>query len=178
MARSLATAMLLTSVMAAGCLQNDGPDPGVQIFEASLAQLNEVGPSNYDMVLRRQTIGAVPDIKVVISVRNDVVTSRIYFGTTIPVSAEAAPGYPDIPGLFAIVHDAMAGDPFLLSTTYDEIYGYPSSVQLDVTAAQTSDNVTYTVEEFIADPVPLATSSGTWARSRLLAESTAGPARR
>ena len=56
------------------------------------------------------------------------------------------------PGLFAIVQEAMAGDPFLLSTTYDEIYGYPSSVQLDVTAAQTSDNVTYTVEEFTADP--------------------------
>lgn len=148
MARFLATAVLLSSGMAAGCLDNGGPDPGQQIFEASLAQWNDVGPSNYTMVLRRQTIGAAPDIKVVITVRNEVVTSRIYFGTTIPVSAEAAPGYPDIPGLFAIVAEAMAGDPFLLSTSYDEIYGYPSSVQLDVTAAQTSDNVTYTVEEF------------------------------
>ena len=56
-----------------------------------------------------------PTSSVVITVRNEVVTSRIYFGTTIPVSAEAAPGYPDIPGLFAIVAEAMAGDPFLLS---------------------------------------------------------------
>jgi hypothetical protein len=147
MARFLATAVLLSSGLAAGCLDNDGPDPGQQIFESSLAQWNETGPSSYDMLLRRQTISANPDLKVVISVRNGVVTSRIFFGTDIPVSEDAAAAFPDIDGLFAFLGEAMEGDPFLLAAEYDSEFGYPSSITYDATAAQTSDNVTYTVEE-------------------------------
>lgn len=147
MARFLATAILLASGLTAGCLDNDGPDPGRQIFESSLAQWNETGPESYDMVLRRQTISATPDIRVVITVRNGVVTSRIYFGTDIPVGSDASASFPDIDGLFAFVSEAMKGDPFLLSTEYDGEYGYPSNVVYDATAGQTSDNVTFTVEE-------------------------------
>jgi hypothetical protein len=147
MARSLATAILLASGLTAGCLDNDGPDPGEQIFQSSLAQWNESGPASYDMLLRRQTISANPDLKVVISVRNGVVTSRIYFGTDIPVSGDAAAAFPDIDGLFAFVREAMDADPFLLATEYDTEYGYPSNIVYDATAGQTSDNVTYTVEE-------------------------------
>ena len=148
MARYLATALLLSSGLAAGCLDNDGPDPGRQIFEASLAQWNELEPPNYDMVLRRQTISANPDLRVVIQVRNGVVTSRTYLGTDIPVTGDAAAAFPDIDGLFAFVDEAMQGDPFLLATEYDGDWGYPSSIVYDLNAGQTSDNVTYTVEEF------------------------------
>jgi hypothetical protein len=147
MARLLATAILLSSVLVAGCLDNDGPDPGQQIYDASLALWNETGPASYDMVLRRQTISANPDLRVVVSVRNGVVTSRIYFGTDIPVGADAASAFPDVDGLFAFVGEAMDGDPFLLSTEYDSEFGYPASVVYDATAGATSDNVTFTVEE-------------------------------
>ena len=148
MARYLATAILLSSGMAAGCLSNDGPDPGKQIFESSLAQWNDLEPPNYDMVLRRQTISANPDLRVVISVRNGVVTSRVYLGTDIPVTGDAAAAFPDIDGLFAFLGQAMEGDPFLLSAEYDSDWGYPSMITYDATAGQTSDNVTYTVESF------------------------------
>ena len=148
MARYLATTILLSAGLAAGCLDNSGPDPGRQIFEASLAQWNELEPPNYDMVLRRQTISANPDLRVVIQVRNGVVTSRTYLGTDIPVTGDAAAAFPDIDGLFAFVDEAMQGDPFLLATEYDGDWGYPSSIVYDLNAGQTSDNVTYTVEEF------------------------------
>ena len=148
MARYLAAAILITSGLVAGCLDNDGPDPGQQIFEASLAQWNDLEPPNYDMVLRRQTISANPDLRVVISVRNGVVTSRIYQGTDIPVTGDAAAAFPDIDGLFAFLLEAMQGDPFLLSAQYDSDFGYPSSIVYDANAGQTSDNVNYTVEEF------------------------------
>ena len=154
MARFLTTAVVLSSGLAGACLDNAGPDPGRQIFQASLDLWNDEGPDSYVMVLRRQTISANPDLRVVITVENDVVVSRFYEGTNIPVSAEAAAGYPDIPGLFAFVLDAMEGDPFLLSTDYDPTYGYPSSVTLDVTAGSTSDNVIFTVVEFTpAEPI-------------------------
>ena len=148
MARYLATAILLSSGLAAGCLDNDGPDPGRQIFESSLAQWNDVEPPNYDMVLRRQTISANPDLRVVIQVRNGVVTSRVYLGTDIPVGGDAAADFPDIDGLFAFLGEAMNGDPFLLSAEYDSDFGYPSTIVYDLNAGQTSDNVTFTVEEF------------------------------
>jgi hypothetical protein len=148
MARYLATAILLSSGLVAGCLDNDGPDPGRQIFEASLAQWNDLEPPNYDMVLRRQTISANPDLRVVIQVRNGVVTGRFYLGTDIPVTGDAAAAFPDIDGLFAFLGEAMEGDPFLLSAEYDSDFGYPSSIVYDLNAGQTSDNVNYTVEEF------------------------------
>ena len=148
MARFLVTTAVFSAALAAGCLDNDGPDPGEQIFESSLQQWNEDGPASYDMVLRRQTLGVNPDLRVVITVRNEIVTSRFYLGTDIPVSGDAAALYPDVPGLFAFVREAMDADPFLLSTAYDELYGYPSEITLDLTAGSTSDNVIYTVEEF------------------------------
>lgn len=148
MARLLATAVVLSSGLVGGCLDNSGPDPSKQIFEASLGLWNDEGPESYTMVLRRQTVGINPDVRVVITVQHDIVISRIYQGTEVHVSEDAAAGYPDIPGLFSLVLEAMNGDPFLLSTNYDPTYGYPSSVTLDVTAARTSDNVIYTVEEF------------------------------
>ena len=92
MARFLATAVVLSSGLASGCLDNDGPDPGHQIFQASLDLWNEEGPDSYVMVLRRQTIGINPDVRVIITVQNDVVVSRIYDGTDIPVSEDAAAG--------------------------------------------------------------------------------------
>jgi Family of unknown function (DUF6174) len=148
MARYLATAVVLLSGLACGCLGNDGPDPGEQIYESSLELWNTEGPASYDMVLRRQTISANPDLRVVITVRNEVVTSRIYFGTDIPVTGDAAASFPDIPGLFALLREAMDGDPYLVSALYDETYGYPRELTLDETAASTNDNVTFTVEEF------------------------------
>lgn len=148
MARINATAVLLAASLASACLDSSGPNPGEQIYEASLAQWNSDGPESYDMILRRQTIGANPDLRVEISVRNGVVTSRFYFETDIPVAPADASKYPDIPGLFDFVKDAMDGDPFLLATTYDETWGYPSEVQYDETAGSTSDNVIFTVVEF------------------------------
>ena len=94
MARFLTTAVVLSSGLAGACLDNAGPDPGRQIFQASLDLWNDEGPDSYVMVLRRQTISANPDLRVVITVENDVVVSRFYEGTNIPVSAEAAAGYP------------------------------------------------------------------------------------
>jgi hypothetical protein len=148
MARLLATAVLLASTLVSGCLDNNGPNPGQQIFEASLAQWNSDGPASYDMVLRRQTISINPDLRVLITVRNGVVTSRFYFETDIPVAPADVEKFPDVPGLFDFVAEGMAGDPFLLATTYDELYGYPSEIQYDLTASSTSDNLIYTVVEF------------------------------
>jgi hypothetical protein len=150
MARLNATAVLLSSVLSAACLDNAGPNPGEQIFESSLDEWNTEGPDSYDMVLRRQTISLNPDLSVLITVRNGVVTSRTYDGTTIPVEPGNVTLYPDVPGLFAFLKDAMDSDPFLLSAEYDETYSYPQMITLDRFAGRTDDNVVYTVTSFTA----------------------------
>lgn len=150
MARILPTTLLLASGLAAACLDSSGPNPGEQIFEASLEQWNADGPDSYDMVLRRQTVSANPDLSVRITVRNGLVTSRIYDGTEIPVAAGDADLFPDVPGLFAFLKDAMDADPFYLSAAYDETYGFPIEIQLDMFAGRTDDNVTFTVTTFTA----------------------------
>jgi len=150
MARFSATAVLLSSVLSAACLDNAGPDPGEQIFKSSLEEWNTKGPTSYDMVLRRQTISLNPDLSVLITVRNGVVTSRTYDGTTIPVEPANASLYPDVPGLFAFLKQAMDSNPFLLNAEYDETYSYPQLITLDRYAGRTDDNVTYTVTSFTA----------------------------
>ena len=148
MARFLATAILLSSGMAPVCLDNDGPDPGQQIFESSLAQWNEEGPTSYDMVLRRQTIGANPTSKWSSSVRNDVVTSRIYFGTTSPSSAEAPRRLsPTSPACLRLWQEAMAATRSCSRPRTTRSTAYPSSVQPGRDRGHQTDNVTYTVEE-------------------------------
>lgn len=148
MARILVTTLLLASGLAAACLDSSGPNPGEQIFEASLEQWNTDGPDSYDMVLRRQTLGVNPDLAVLLTIRSGVVTSRFYNETDIPVAAADVALWPDVPGLFALLRDAMDDDPFFLSASYDEIYGYPSEIQLDRFAGRTDDNVIYTVTVF------------------------------
>lgn len=148
MARFQSTAVLCAALLTASCLDSGGPDPGEQIYLSSLEQWNSEGPSSYDMVLRRQTISATPDLSVLITVRNGTVTSRTYDGTAIPVEPGSVVYYPDVPGLFQFVRSAMDADPFLLSTEYDEAYGYPSSINLDMYAGRTDDNVIYTVTSF------------------------------
>jgi hypothetical protein len=144
------------ALAAAGCSDVSGPNPAEQIYSAALAQWNTTGPASYDMVLKRECICTVAEIDVTIQVRDEVVTSRTYTGTgdpqdpndDDPVEVGNQDLYPDVPGLFAIVRDAMDGDPFFLSAEYDQDFGYPSIIQLDMNASTNSDNVVYTVVSF------------------------------
>lgn len=148
------------ALAAAGCSDVSGPNPAEQIYSAALAQWNSDGPASYDMVLKREcNLSATCDAAetdVTIEVRDEVVTSRTYVGTgdpqdpndDVPVEAENEDFYPDVPGLFAIVRNAMDGDPFFLSAEYDQDFGYPAIIQLDMSASTNSDNVVYTVVSF------------------------------
>lgn len=144
------SSLMLTvlALAAAGCSDVSGPNPAEQIYNAALAQWNSDGPPSYDLVLKRECICTVAEIDVTILVRDEVVTSRTYTDTGDPVEAGNESLYPDVPGLFAIVRTAMDGDPFFLSAEYDQDFGYPTIIQLDMNASTNSDNVVYTVVSF------------------------------
>lgn len=127
-----------------------GTSPSEQIYDSSLALWNTEGPDSYDMVLERECVCTVPEVQVTIQVRNRQVTARFYTDTdpVIPVEPGNVAFYPDVPGLFALVRDAMDDDVFYLSATYDPTYGFPNMIQLDRTVGSTDDNVIYRVLTF------------------------------
>ena len=128
----------------AACSDTSGPNPAEQIYTAALAQWNESGPASYDMVLKRQCICQVSEIDVTIQVRNRVVVSRTFTASGDPVGSGQVSLYPDVPGLFALVRAAMDDDPVFLSATYDQTYGHPIEIQLDLDGSRSDDNVVYT----------------------------------
>lgn len=148
--RMMGAAALLTLL---GCADT-GTSPSEQIYESSLALWNREGPASYDMVLERECICNPAEIQVTIEVRNRQVTARYYTGTdpVEPVPGGSVGLYPDVPGLFAFVRQAMDDDVFYLSATYDPTYGYPNVVQLDRTVGRDDDNVIYRVLTFTAVP--------------------------
>jgi hypothetical protein len=137
----LLAASLLTL---SSCADTSGPDPAEQIFTSALAQWNEFGPDSYDLVLKRQCVCTPSDVDVTIQVRNGTVAARFYTGTELQVPANQVSLYPDVPGLFQLIRNAMDNDPFFLSAEYDQNFGHPVNVQLDLVAGRTDDNVVYT----------------------------------
>lgn len=139
------TAWLLAgSLLASACSDVSGPDPAEQIYSSALAHWNQVGPASYDLVLKRQCICTPAEVDVTIEVRNGTVTARYYTATGDPVAASSASLYPDVPGLFQVVRDAMDGDPLFLSAEYDQTYGHPVLIQIDQVGGRSDDNVVYT----------------------------------
>jgi hypothetical protein len=141
------TAWLLAGSILAGsaCSNTSGPDPAEQIYSAALAQWNQLGPDSYDLVIKRQCVcQTLPDVDVTIQVRNGTVTARFYTVTGDPVEGASAALYPDVPGLFLVVRNAMDQDPVFLSAEYDQTYGHPVVIQLDLEGGRSDDNVVYT----------------------------------
>ena len=48
-----------------------------------------------------------------------------------PMESENLHLFPTIPGLFDIVSDAIAADPYSLEVEYDPTYGYPTRISID-----------------------------------------------
>ena len=85
---------------------------------------------------------------VVVSVRDDIVTSRTYVSNGAAVGLAHAELFPTIEGLFAKIEDARQRDAASLDVDYDPVFGYPSRIAIDYNRQYADDEIIYTAKDF------------------------------
>ena len=117
---------------------------------AARARWDGAGVDSYEITVRRLCFCFLTD-PVRIVVENGVVVSRTVTTTGQPLATREAEYYPDVPGLFAIVQEAIreADD---LDTAFDATYGFPTLISIDWAEDYVDDEVVYQTEGFTARP--------------------------
>lgn len=144
---------LVRAIRAALC----GATAGCGLFGpgSQMGQLNEArdrwksqGFTDYQITVDRSCFcvrEATGEVYMV--VRNAAVAYRTYVSTGQPVAAQWAELFPDIPGLFRVIEDAIH-DADDLVVRYHPRLGYPESISIDFVVNAIDDEVAYTTVGF------------------------------
>lgn len=136
-------ALLLTLVAGVAC--GDGLAPEVQL-QVHRERWQRAGIETYTLVVSRGCECLVPEMTgpVRVSVRSGAIESRTYQnGTAIP--GQYASLFPDVPGLFEIIEQAIEQRVAELTVTYHPTYGVPLQFFIDTDPVGVDDEVAYTV---------------------------------
>ena len=139
--RTLAVIAIANIVIgASGC--GDAVAPRVELERARVTWAR-ANIDTYVFVVRR-TCECLPagSGPVEVDVRNGAVQSRTYLDGT-QVRPEIAHVFPDVPGLFAMIEDAMNRRPDRMSVEYDAHSGFPKEVFVDFSASVGDDEMIY-----------------------------------
>jgi len=101
---------------------------------------------DYQITIRRECFCS-SITPVIVTVVDGQVASRRYTDSGVPVPAQDATFYPDVPGLFAIAEDARRRAD-KVSITFHPTYGFPESMVIDWVNRAIDDEVTYSVTAF------------------------------
>lgn len=136
-------ALLFALLVSAAC--GDALAPAIRVQEQR-AKWENADIATYILTVRRSCECLHPEMTgpVVVSVRDGVIESRVYEDGT-PVPSQYASSFPDVPGLFAIIEDAIQRNAARLNATYHPAYGVPLSFFIDYNAGTVDDEVGYTV---------------------------------
>lgn len=85
---------------------------------------------------------------VTIEVIDGQVASIVYAADGSPANPELFESYNSIDKLFAVINDAQSQDPVTLDVTYDETYGVPLSVNIDISELIADEELYLTISNF------------------------------
>jgi len=142
--RLLAASLLL----AAGCTGGEDFDIANTAYQKAVQRWTQNGPDSYSFVFTQSCACAGPKTGVRIVVRNNVVESRTVVDTGLPLEPQFNTRFPAMPGIFAIVADALSRGIFYIQADYEAEYGYPYNIVIDEDGVNLADNQTYTVTGF------------------------------
>ena len=125
---------------------DDDPVSPFGLF-AARARWERANIDSYEMTVRRQC-GECPVFNPVrLTISGGVIVSRVDVVTGDPVSPQLADLFPDVPGLFALVDQAVA-KAHDLRVTYHRTYGFPTVISIDWVLEHADDEIAYRVEDF------------------------------
>jgi len=148
--RHTAIFTLLAAAWGCGSLGIDtllGPESeGRSRLEVNRERWQQVRPASYSMVLKRlcfcTELGIGP---VRIDVVGTTATRRVYVESGEPVSADLAPYFPTVDGLFDVLVDAMNHGAHQIEVTYDGETGIPVDIWIDYDAGLADEEQGYQV---------------------------------
>lgn len=137
---TLATAMALG---VAGCdlVSPSADEPARSELETAEATWRAAGVLEYELAVERHCFCALTGPAVV--------TVRVGFANEVRPSGDQMPdvlagdAYPDVPGLFAVVRDAIARGAHFLRVAYHPTLGYPTEISVDYREGVADDEIAY-----------------------------------
>jgi hypothetical protein len=143
--RAVAAMMIVTF---AGCDSSTGP--GEELFRAQV-RWSAHAPSSYSVTIQKGCFCPVGAIgPVIVTVTNGTVTSRVYAATGMPVPAQFASAFPDVPGLFSAIERGMQEKYFQIDADFDPTFGFPTRIIADVNQGTADDEFDFSVTNFTA----------------------------
>lgn len=142
--RSLPVLLLAMGALACG-------DAGLGPFEvqARRGQWDAREPVGYEIDVVRSCF-CLPEATrpVTVVVMGGEVTQRVYTEDGAEVDPRYAPSFTDIDGLFDYLDDLVRRDPHHLDVEFDEEYGYPRRIIVDLDERMADDEHSVTVLAF------------------------------
>lgn len=107
-------------------------------LDAAQATWLERGPSDYKMIIE-ETCFCIGPHRVAIVVRD---------GKPVKVTPKRWIGYRTVPQMFEDIEDKIEGEIPFLGVVYNDEYGFPSEISIDVIANAVDDEALYAVKQF------------------------------
>ena len=147
--RQWITAMIVLGV--AGCGVS-GPERSLDRFNEAKRLWDRENPSNYAVTVQRLCFCAsVEAVRIVVA--NRQVITRTVVATQQPLPANLNDLYPDIPGLFAIIKEALVRAD-AVNVSFDGQYGFPSDATIDYIKNAIDDELSLKATAFVILPIP------------------------
>lgn len=131
-----------------GCDNPFGPKSDL---ESARDRWESRGPASYSYTVSRGCFCPMEAIgPVTVVVKNGVVESRRYTETGVAVPDNYTAIFPNVEGLFAQIDNARKNKVDGLDTAFDNQYGFPTRINVDVKTEWADDEYAYTVKNFVA----------------------------
>ena len=139
------SALVIAVLALAAC--DDGPLAPTLRLAVAEARWEDANVDSYEMTVNYLCGECLYVGPARVTVSRGEIVSRLIVATGDALPASLADLYPDVPGLFAIVREALA-DAHELHVEYDETYGFPTVVSIDWDENAVDDEVVFRVENF------------------------------
>jgi hypothetical protein len=137
-----------SGLLVVGCLF--GPSDQLDDLDQARRRWAAAGIDSYQMVVTRACFCAfVHPEGVRVTVVRGLVASRVDVATGVPIPAAAEPFYPAVPGLFDLIEDTLQDGADDVRVRYDEEYGFPVEIDVDLIENAIDDEFTVSVAAFL-----------------------------
>ena len=144
--RRLALLALVLSL--AACESPTGPSDREQLQEAR-ARWDANGNDSYSFEINRGCFCVLGGRLVEVTVKDGAVVAAQYLDSGGPVDASLLGYVPTVPDLFDLIQDAIDRQAVSFVASYDPVYGYPTSIEIDYSATTADDELRYTARALI-----------------------------
>ncbi|HEV8599216.1 MAG TPA: DUF6174 domain-containing protein [Gemmatimonadales bacterium] len=135
--------LLLLAVALAACDSATGPNELDQLAGAR-ARWQAQGGDSYTYQLIRECLCVLSGREISVTVENGQVVAATESDSQLAVESALLSYLQTVPDLFDLIDDAILRKVAAFMVSYDAIYGYPTRIEIDYSAAVADDEISFT----------------------------------